>query len=259
MITSFRCRWSRSHISPTCVVSALGIVWVAVAIARAQLPAPAGLPPLEITANTVLDPTKTYGPIVIKASNITLDGRGAWLIGAHPELDPKDYKGIAVSASGVSGVTLKNINAKGWDVALKIRNGSHWTIEGCDFSNNYSYPAWGWWGPPYHGGIILDGVGHSTLRHNKANNVWDALEMLNAHDNVIEDNDFSRTSNTCVWMVTACRNRFTKNNLSYGIRIAAGETHARDSACVLIENGSDDNHFADNDITHGGDGVFLRP
>ena len=34
-------------------------------------------PAVEITGDTVLDPAKTYGPLVIKASNITIDGRGA--------------------------------------------------------------------------------------------------------------------------------------------------------------------------------------
>ncbi len=34
--------------------------------------------------------------------------------------------------------------------------------------------------------------------------------------------------------------------------------HARDSTCVLIESGSNDNHFHDNDCTHGGDGIFIR-
>ena len=43
-----------------------------------------------------------------------------------------------------------------------------------------------------------------------------------------------------------------------GIRIDPGETHARDSACVLVQAGSDDNYYADNDITYGGDGVFIR-
>ena len=42
------------------------------------------------------------------------------------------------------------------------------------------------------------------------------------------------TSNTCLSLFTACRNRVLKNNLSYGIRIGPGETHARDSACVLV-------------------------
>ena len=49
-----------------------------------------------------------------------------------------------------------------------------------------------------------------------------------------------------------------ENNLSYGLRIKPGEVHARDSTCVLIESGSNDNRFLDNDCTHGGDGVFIR-
>jgi parallel beta-helix repeat protein len=50
------------------------------------------------------------------------------------------------------------------------------------------------------------------------------------------------------------------NNLSYGIRIdrAAGEVHARDSTSVLIESGSDGNYWFRNDITYGGDGIFIR-
>ncbi len=75
----------------------------------------------------------------------------------------------------------------------------------------------------------------------------------------MEENDFSHASNFCASLFTACRNRFLKNNLSYGIRIKPGEVHAHDSASVMVQAGSDDNYFADNDITHGGDGVFIRP
>jgi hypothetical protein len=49
-----------------------------------------------------------------------------------------------------------------------------------------------------------------------------------------------------------------ENDLSWGLRIAPGETHARDSAGLLIESGSDDNSFVGNDVTHGGDGLFIR-
>jgi len=48
------------------------------------------------------------------------------------------------------------------------------------------------------------------------------------------------------------------NNLSYGLRISPGEVHARDSTSVLIESGSNDNRFERNDVTHGGDGIFIR-
>ena len=34
--------------------------------------------------------------------------------------------------------------------------------------------------------------------------------------------------------------------------------HARDSTCVLIESGSNDNHLDSNNYTHGGDGIFIR-
>jgi|GEM_PF-1339231 len=83
---------------------------------------------MDITQDTRLDPDKVYGPLVIRSSNITIDGGGAWLIG---DLKPpgNKLKGIAVLAAGVSNVTLKNVNAKGWETGLKIIDGSGWTIE----------------------------------------------------------------------------------------------------------------------------------
>jgi parallel beta-helix repeat protein len=240
------------------VLGALGAVLAAVAIARAQGPAPPGPRPLEITQDTVLDAAKIYGPIVIKASNITIDGCGAWVIGAR-QGHPKDFKGVGISAKGVSNVTLKNINAEGWDIGLKVEHGSRWTVENCNFSGNFHYPEAGWGELGLHGGIVLLCSDHCTLRKNKANHVWDACMLYNSNDNLVEENDFSHTSNTCLSLFTACRNRALKNNLSWGIRIRPGETHARDSACVMVQAGSDDNYFADNEITHGGDGVFLRP
>ncbi len=240
------------------VLCALGAVLAAVAIARAQGPAPPGPRPLEITQDTTLDPAKIYGPIVIKASNITIDGRGAWVIGAR-QGNPKDFKGVGISANGVSGVALKNVNVKGFDIGLKVEHASKWVVEGCDFSDNFHYPEAGWGELPHHGGIVFEYVDHSTIRKNKANRVWDACMLFESNDNLVEGNDFSHTSNTCASLFTACRNRFLMNNLSYGIRIKPGEVHARDSASVMVQAGSDDNYFADNDITHGGDGVFLRP
>ena len=85
--------------------------------------------PLVITADTTLDPGKTYGRIVIQASNITIDGRDAWLIGAT-DGDPKDYRGTAISAEGVSNVTLRNVHAKGWETGLHVVDGSTLPTQG---------------------------------------------------------------------------------------------------------------------------------
>ena len=226
---------------------------------RAQSPAPSATSKdiLEITRDTTLDPKKTYGAIVVKASNVTIDGRGAWLIGAG-EGSPKEFRGTAVSAAGVSNVTLKNIKAKGWETGLKIVDGSGWTIETCDFSDNFHDPAFGWGENGRRGGIVLERVHKSTLTKNRANRVWDACVLVDSDDNTLVENDFSHTSNTCLKLWHASSNTVTNNNLSYGIRIDPGEVHARDSTSVLIESGSNKNHFVENDCTHGGDGIFIR-
>ena len=95
------CRLSRFQVSRTWLLGALGAVLAAVAMARAQAacyrrPAAARDHPRHRARAG-----KTYGPIVIKASNITLDGRGAWVIGAT-QGDPKTYTGVGISGDGVS-------------------------------------------------------------------------------------------------------------------------------------------------------------
>ena len=214
-------------------------------------------PVLEVTSDISLDPQRTYGAIVVKKSGITIEGRGAWLVGAVAGT-PKDFKGTAISAEGVSQVTLKNINAKGWETGLAVRDGEGWTVEGCDFSDNFHDPEFGWGENGRRGGIVLDRVRKSALKHNKANRVWDGCVLVDSEDNLLEGNDFSHTSNTCLKLWTASRNTIRGNVLSHGIRITPGEVHARDSTSVLIESGSDGNRFLDNDCTHGGDGIFIR-
>ena len=212
---------------------------------------------LIITESTTLDANRTYTRIVIKASDITLDGQGAWLIG-ETEGKPSGYQGAAILADGVSGVTLKNIRAKGWETGLKVTDGSGWLVEGCDFSNNFHDPDFGWGENGRRGGIVLERVNSSILRKNKANQVWDGCVLVDSNNNTISDNDFSHTSNTCLKLWTSCGNTIRNNNLSHGIRISPGEVHARDSTGVLIESGSCDNQLIDNDCRHGGDGIFVR-
>jgi parallel beta-helix repeat protein len=213
--------------------------------------------PLVITADTTLDPTQTYGPLIIKASDITVDGRGAWIVGSSSGR-ANARRGEGISAAGVSQVTLKNVNAKGWETGLHVVDARGWTIENCNFSDNFHDPGFGWEENGRRGGIVLERVTSSTLRGNKANRVWDGCVLVHSHDNLLEGNDFSHASNTCLKLWTACRNTVRNNDLSYGLRIDPGEVHARDSACVLIESGSNDNRFAGNNCTHGGDGIFVR-
>ena len=204
-----------------------------------------------------LDPQRAYGQIRIAASDITIDGQGTWLIGPGHD-QPDSFQQTAILAQGVSNVTLRNVRAKGWERALHVIDGSGWVIEDCDFSDNFHDPGFGWGENGRRGGILLERMQHSTLRKNRVNRVWDSCVLVDSHDNRIETNDFSHSSNTCLKLWSSCRNVVRHNDLSYGLRIDPGEVHARDSACVLIESGSDDNRFVANDCTHGGDGIFIR-
>ena len=215
------------------------------------------IPELVVTKDTKLDPAKTYGRIVIDASNIKLDGAGVTLVGPKPD-KPNKRTGVAISGKGVSNVRITNLNARGWETGLKAEGGEAWHIEKCDFSDNFHDPEFGWGENGHRGGIVFFQMKKCTIQKCKANRVWDACVLVNSDGNRISENDFSHTSNTCLKMWTACSNVIERNKLDYGIRIQKDEVHARDSTCVLLESGSDHNVFEKNSITHGGDGVFIR-
>ena len=177
---------------------------------------------LEVTSDITLDPNMTYGSIVVRASGITIDGNGAWLLGtSEPNSDAaRTFRGTAVTADGFSNVTLRNINAKGWETGLAVRNAEGWKIENCNFSDNFHDPEFGWGENGRRGGIVLEQVRKSTLTGNRANRVWDGCVLVDSDDNLLERNDFSHTSNTCLKLWTASRNTIRRNVLSHGIRIS---------------------------------------
>jgi hypothetical protein len=81
---------------------------------------------LEIVADTVLDPAKTCGRVMITTSGVTVDVRRARVVGSGG--DPKSCRGVGVTAAGVSGVTLKNLTVRGFETGLRVENGRGWTV-----------------------------------------------------------------------------------------------------------------------------------
>lgn len=174
------------------------------------------------------------------------------------KLQNSEFSGIGVYAVGVDNVTIKNLNARGFNIGIHVENAENWTIEYCDFSDNFTDPSYGWGdGNPY-GAVRLTRVNNSTICYNNGNRVWNGLNLEYSNSNVAHDNDFSITSNVSLKMWNSSYNRIYDNNFSWGIRIDPGEVHARDSTSSLIESGSNYNYIARNDFSHGGDGIFIR-
>ena len=67
-----------------CLAFWLSMPGIVAAAQEAARPDPR--PVLEITRDTVLDPAKTYGPIVIRASSVTIDGRRSVGDRRHPRM-----------------------------------------------------------------------------------------------------------------------------------------------------------------------------
>src|SRR5688572_20186953 len=79
----------------------------------------------------------TKGVIVIEGNNITVDFNQAVLKGSNDKSRPNEFYGVAVLIKGGKNITIKNLVAKGYKVALLARNVDGLRIENCDFSYNY--------------------------------------------------------------------------------------------------------------------------
>jgi parallel beta-helix repeat protein len=219
---------------------------------------------LVVTNNLVLEKDARLAlRLVVRGSHLTIDGNGAVLVGPGQVGDLKSLEaaGVGIAVEGGTDVTLTNLQVRGFATGLCARRATVLQVTRCNFSDNYDNPKHGWGELPARGGIILEKCRQAVIRETQANRVWDGLHLIESDDNLITDNDFSHCANTCAKLWRSSRNRLLNNDLSYGLRIdrAAGEVHARDSTCVLIESGSDDNYWYRNNITYGGDGVFIRP
>mgnify|MGYP002682596689 CR=1 FL=1 len=114
-----------------------------------------------------------HGRLVVRDSNVVIDGRGATLIGPGEERNPDSLAeaGIGIEAEGVSNVVLRNLKVKGFATGLQAVGCESWVIEGCDFSDNYHNPQFGWGEMPDRGGIVLVQCRDLVLRGNRATKV----------------------------------------------------------------------------------------
>jgi hypothetical protein len=82
--------------------------------------------------------------IVIEGNNIIVDFNNASLSGSNTSLpagrqgkNPDEFFGVAVWIKKGKNITIKNLKARGYKVALMARDVSGLIIENCDFSYNY--------------------------------------------------------------------------------------------------------------------------
>ncbi len=213
-----------------------------------------------ITANVKFAPgayTLSSG-LVVGASNITIDGNGAVIrYSGTPSYNGTPRLGL--SGDGYNNVTVKNLSVTNFNTGLEVKNATGWTVEYCDFSNNYTDPSYGWGDGKAYGATNLTNFNNGVLRYCNGSNNWNGVNLNFSNKNKIYNNDFGICSNVPLRLWGSSFNEIYDNCFNWGIRCDPGETHARDSTSSLFEYTSNYNYIARNDFIHGGDGIFIRP
>ncbi|MEZ6197123.1 MAG: right-handed parallel beta-helix repeat-containing protein [Planctomycetota bacterium] len=215
--------------------------------------------PLVVSTDIVLEPDAILRrPVVIRGSALVLDGRGATLVGPGRPGDVAGFTGVGLTIEGGAAVTVRNLKIRGFGLGVLAVGTEGLLLEDCDASDNQTDPAAGWNDERRAGGLHLSGLRGAVVRRVRASRVWNGIDLSGCREGIVEECVFSHCSNTGARLRRSSRNTFRGNDLSYGLRVAPGEAHARDSCGLLVESGSDDNLFFRNDVRHGGNGMFVR-
>jgi parallel beta-helix repeat protein len=234
--------------------------------------------PVELHAGMVITRSvqvvpKTYrlhgAPIVVRGDGITVDFRGATLLGSATD--------TAIRIEGGHNVRLHNARIHGYKVGILARGTAQLVVDHNDVSHNWrprlfslvEHESLVDWLSFHHNehdewlrfgaAIYLQDVKGGKLRNNSAVGGMNGLLLVRCEGLRIEDNNVSFNSGLGIGMYRSSFDTIIHNQLDYNVR---GYSHGfytrgQDSADLLLYERSSHNLIANNSLTHGGDGIFL--
>jgi parallel beta-helix repeat protein len=215
--------------------------------------------------------------IVIEGNNIIIDFNKAILKGSNRKTLPNQFFGLAILVRNGRNITIKNLSARGYKVAIMAQNVEGLKLEHCDLSYNYrqhlnstqekedlsdwmSYhqnekDEW----LRYGAAIYLRDCNNAIINNCRVTGGQNALMMTGSQNATIFNNDFSFNSGIGIGMYRSSSNKVMYNKINFNVR---GYSHGvynrgQDSAGILVYEQSHNNLFFKNSVTHGGDGFFL--
>jgi parallel beta-helix repeat protein len=215
--------------------------------------------------------------IEITGENIVVDFNGATLRGSVDKQMPNEFYGLAILVKGGKNITIKNLNAKGYKVAIMARDVEGLTIENCNLSYNYrqrlnstqekedisdwmSYhqnekDEW----LRYGAAMYLRNCNKAVIKNNIVTGGQCALMLTQCNDGQVLRNNFSFNSAIGIGMYRSSGNVVMNNKLDWNVRGHSEGVYNRgqDSAAILVFEQCNNNAFAANSATHSGDGFFL--
>ena len=231
-----------------------------------------------IPAGTLIADPDGVGAIQVGASNIEIEfSQGSMLRGSPATTAPDHYRGCGIRLNGHSGVTIRGATVCGFWVGLWATKADGLTLERIDASDNRraqlkSTPAaedegdWLFghdndqkeWLTKYAAAIYIGQSAGVTVRNSRVWHGQNALCLDRVTQSKIYDNDFSFNSGWGIALWRSSRNVVSRNATDFCVR---GYSHGvynrgQDSAGIFAFEQNNENVFAENSVTHGGDGFF---
>lgn len=215
--------------------------------------------------------------IIIEGDNIVVDFNHATLKGSTAVKNADGFYGVAILIRKGKNITIKNLTARGYKVAVLARNIEGLKIEDCDFSYNYRMHLNSTqekedisdWLSHHHNekdewlrygaAIYLRGCNNSIISNTTVTGGQNGLMMTECNNAMVFNNDFTFNSGLGIGMYLSNNNKILYNKLDFNVRGHSEGVYNRgqDSAGILIYEQSSNNLFYRNSVTHGGDGFFL--
>lgn len=216
------------------------------------------------------------GALIIRGDNLVVDLKGSVLRGTPTTTEPDQRKGTGIKVIG-KNVTIRNAHVHGYKIGLFAKDAPGLKIENSDFSYNWKQhlgstiekeDSADWMS--YHqnekdewlrygAGIYLRGCDRAVLQNVTIEGGNCGLMLTSSNNVEVTGCKFNFLSAIGLGMYRSSRAKIVGNNIDWCVR---GYSHGlwnrgQDSAGILIYEQSNDNLFAYNSVTHGGDGFFL--
>ncbi len=231
-----------------------------------------------IPPGTVLCDTNETGVIQIGAAGIEIEfAPGSILRGSPKDNRPDEYRGYGIRLNGHSSVTIRGAQISGFWCGIWATKADGLTLEKTDASDNrraylkstpLAEDGGDWlfghnndeheWLKNYGSALYIEESAGVTVRDSLVRHGQNALCLDRVTGAKIYDNDFSFNSGWGVALWRCSSNVISRNALDFCMR---GYSHGvynrgQDSAGIFVFEQNNRNVFAENSVTHGGDGFF---
>ena len=205
--------------------------------------------------------------VTIAANNVQVTCNGTRLVGPGPS-GPGTSPNVGFKIVGQSGVTLLGCAANAFQYGALVQQSSSITFQSTHFDDNYTDASQDWVQDSIQGGgIRFDNVTGSSVKDSSAERNWNGIELRGGSGNLVNNMTADHCTNWGALVAGSNNNTISNSNFSWGIRGGAVTLNypnlwygqdTKDSAGMVIDAAATGNIIQNNNVTYGGDGIFIR-